>query len=192
MTCDTAFVTTPNWDVSNCVARPLILDTVSRMSLIPFRGVCRCTYILLLIYTCLSADASSGKACGCLQEDFSGPTRLRAQEIDYRTPIYFRQSPSPTVSRGYIVPIGCPSPSLIRLVIMEEASKIEESEYNVSTGNKTQIEHIYQQTVFVHKIYAPCSPDTWRTRISKDPPNLRIPVSVPSSSPNLSQTRHIS
>ena len=46
MTCDTAFVTPPNWDVSNCVARPLILDTVSRMSLIPFRGVCRCTYIL--------------------------------------------------------------------------------------------------------------------------------------------------
>ena len=47
VTCDTAFVTPPNWDVSNCVARPLILDTVSRISLIPFRGVCRRTYILV-------------------------------------------------------------------------------------------------------------------------------------------------
>ena len=46
VTRDIAFVTPPNWDVSNCMARPLILDTVSRMGLIPFRGVCRCTYIL--------------------------------------------------------------------------------------------------------------------------------------------------
>jgi len=46
VTCDIAFVTSPNWDVSNCVARPLICDTVSRMRLIPFWGVCRCTYIL--------------------------------------------------------------------------------------------------------------------------------------------------
>ena len=51
VTCDTAFVTPPNWDVSNCIARPLIFDTVSRISLIPFRGVCRRTYILHA-YTC--------------------------------------------------------------------------------------------------------------------------------------------
>ena len=44
--CDIAFITSPNWDVSNCVARPLILDTVSQMRCIPFWGVCRCTYIL--------------------------------------------------------------------------------------------------------------------------------------------------
>ena len=37
----------PNWDVLNCIARPLILDTVSRISLIPFRGVCHHTYILV-------------------------------------------------------------------------------------------------------------------------------------------------
>jgi len=47
-TCDIVFVTSPNWDVFNCVAHPLILDTVSRMRLIPFWGVCRCTYILEL------------------------------------------------------------------------------------------------------------------------------------------------
>ena len=47
MTCDIAFVTSPNWDVSNCLnvsLLPLFCDTVSPFS---FWGVCRCWYILV-------------------------------------------------------------------------------------------------------------------------------------------------
>ena len=46
VTCDIAFVTSPNWDVSNCPnvsLLPLFCNTVSPFS---FWGVCRCWYIL--------------------------------------------------------------------------------------------------------------------------------------------------
>ena len=48
VTCDIAFVTSPNWDVSNCPnvsLLPLFCNTVSPFS---FWGVCRCWYILLI------------------------------------------------------------------------------------------------------------------------------------------------
>ena len=46
--CDITFVTSPDWDVSNCLSvslLPLFCDTVSPFS---FLGVCRCWYILTL------------------------------------------------------------------------------------------------------------------------------------------------
>ena len=45
-TCGCSSITSPNWDVSNSVACTFILDTVLRMGLIPFLGVCHCMYIL--------------------------------------------------------------------------------------------------------------------------------------------------
>ena len=46
VTCDIAFITSPNWDVLNGVAHTFILDTMLRIDLIPILGVCRCMYIL--------------------------------------------------------------------------------------------------------------------------------------------------
>ena len=51
VTCDIAFVTSPDWDVSNCLnvsLLPLFCDTVSPFS---FWGVCRCWYILPLSHS---------------------------------------------------------------------------------------------------------------------------------------------
>ena len=106
-------------------------------------------------------------------------------------------SPEPEPDSITRLVVGCPSPSLIRLVIMEEASKIEESEYDIPTGNKTQIEHIYQQTVFVqieymrhaHQIHGR------RAYLLKTHPTCASQSASPPPHPQinhkLSQTRHI-